>query len=194
MKNAIILHGRADKDEYYDPDFPAQSNAHWVGWLQKQLQRKDIFTQAPEMPLSFKPDYKIWKREFERYDIGPGTILVGHSCGGGFLVRWLSEHKEVKVGKVVLVAPWINPDDNPESQTGTFFHFDIDLNLAERTKKTVILRSSNDFEDVLETIDILREKIKNVEIREFKDYGHFCKEDLGTDAFPELLEECLKAS
>src|SRR3989304_5335346 len=115
MKNAIILHGLPDKDEYYDPDFPAQSNAHWIPWLQKQLQRKDIFTQTPEMPLSFKPEYTVWRKELERYDIGPKTLLVGHSCGGAFLVLWLSEHKDVKVAKVVLVAPWINPDGRYET-------------------------------------------------------------------------------
>jgi len=194
MKNAIILHGRPDDWEYYGLEYPAQSNSHWIPWLQKQLQVKDIFTQTPEIPISFKPDYKVWEKEFERYDTGPETILVGHSCGGGFIVRWLSEHKETKVGKVVLVAPWINPGDKPESETGSFFHFDIDPNLSERTKKTVIFRSSNDVADVLETIDILREKIKNIEIREFKNYGHFCKSDLGTEAFPELLEECLKGN
>jgi alpha-beta hydrolase superfamily lysophospholipase len=42
------------------------------------------------------------RSEFERYDIFPETDLVGHSCGGGFFVRWLSKHLEVKVGNVVL--------------------------------------------------------------------------------------------
>ena len=192
MKNAVILHGLPDKEEYYDPNFPAQSNAHWIGWLHKQLQLNDIFTQAPEMPLCFKPEYKIWKKEFERYDIGPSTLLVGHSCGGGFLIRWLSENKEAKVGKVILVAPWLNPDDNPKYYTGDFFEFDIDSKLIDRTAGIIIFRSSNDFSDVLKSIDILKAKIKDIKICEFKDYGHFCDRDLKTDAFPELLEECLR--
>ncbi len=192
MKNAVILHGLPDKEEYYDPDFPAQSNAHWIAWLQKQLQRKDIFTQTPEMPMSFKPNYPVWKREFERYDITPNTLLVGHSCGGGFLVRWLSEHPNTKVGKVILVAPWINPAEKPKYDTGNFFEFEIDPDLVNRTIETVIFRSSNDSEDVLKSIEILKAKIKNLKIREFKNYGHFCDRDLKTDAFPELLAECLK--
>ena len=146
----------------------------------------------PEMPLSFKPEYKIWKKEFERYDIGPSTLLVGHSCGGGFLIRWLSENKEAKVGKVILVAPWLNPDDNPKYYTGDFFEFDIDSKLIDRTAGIIIFRSSNDFSDVLKSIDILKAKIKDIKICEFKDYGHFCDRDLKTDAFPELLEECLR--
>jgi len=192
MKNAVILHGLPDKEEYYNSNFPAQSNAHWIGWLHKQLQLNDIFTQAPEMPLSFKPEYKIWKKEFERYDIGPSTLLVGHSCGGGFLIRWLSENKEAKVGKVILVVPWLNPDDNPKYDTGDFFEFDIDPDLVGRTTGTVIFRSSNDFSDVLKSIDILKNNLKNIKIRNFQNYGHFCERDFKTDKFSELLEECLK--
>lgn len=30
-------------------------------------------------------------REFGRFEINTDTILVGHSCGGGFLLRWLSD-------------------------------------------------------------------------------------------------------
>jgi predicted alpha/beta hydrolase family esterase len=154
MRNAIILHGRPDKDEYYNPDIPAYSNWHWIPWLQKQLQAKDIFTQTPEIPMSFRPNYEIWKTEFERYDIGPGTILVGHSCGGGFLVRWLSENKDTKVGKVVLVAPWINPDDDPESETGDFFKFEIDKNFPTRTAGVTIFSSDNDYDSVVNLLAI----------------------------------------
>lgn len=107
MKNAIILHGKSGpgEQEYYNPDFPAASNSHWIPWLQKQLMIRDIYAQTPEVPNSWKPDYATWCKEFERYDITPETVLVGHSCGGGFLVRWLSERPDVRVDKVVLVAP-----------------------------------------------------------------------------------------
>lgn len=31
---AIILHGMPDKEEYYDPANPSQSNRHRIPWLQ----------------------------------------------------------------------------------------------------------------------------------------------------------------
>ncbi len=194
MKNAIILHGRPDREEYYGLEYPAQSNSHWVPWLQKQLQAKDIFTQTPEMPMSFRPDYSTWKKEFERFDIGPGTLLVGHSCGGGFLVRWLSENIDAKVGKVVLVAPWLNPEDNLASETGDFFHFDIDKDFPSRTESVTIFNSDNDFSDVHDSVEMIRKTAPEVKYKEFHNYGHFCSSDLKTDAFPELLEECLKSA
>jgi len=191
MKNAIILHGRPDDWEYYGLEYPAQSNSHWIPWLQKQLQAKDIFTQTPEIPMSFQPNYSTWKKEFERYDIGPETLLVGHSCGGGFLVRWLTENKDVKVGKVILVAPWLNPEDNTKSETGDFFHFEIDPDLVSRTQSLTIFVSDNDQPTIAKSVGIIKDKLNKAAVKEFRGYGHFCYSDLKTDAFPELLEECL---
>jgi len=191
MKNAILIPGRPDREEWYSTDGPTNSNRHWFPWLSKQLQVKDIHAVAIEMPMAFMPRYDAWKKEFERFDIGNETILVGHSCGGGFLVRWLSEHKDVNVGKVVLVAPWINPDNNPDSDTADFFDFDIDPELVSRTKGLTIYNSSNDHTSIHETVRILNEKIAGIKTVNFKDYGHFCYSDLKTDAFPELAEEIL---
>jgi predicted alpha/beta hydrolase family esterase len=189
MKNAIIVHGMPDKEEYYSAEFPSASNSHWLSWLQKQLITKDIKADAPEMPHAYAPDYSMWKREFERFDITPETILVGHSCGGGFLVRWLSEHKEVKVGKVVLVAPWL--DVERELETG-FFDFAIDPHVASRTDGVVIFNSDNDNDYIQESVQFLRNSIESIVYREFHHYGHFCLGDMQSEAFPELLEEVLK--
>ncbi|HEX5448191.1 MAG TPA: alpha/beta hydrolase [Candidatus Saccharimonadales bacterium] len=191
MKNAIILHGRPDDWEYYGLKYPAQSNSHWIPWLQKRLHAKDIFTQTPEIPMSFRPDYNTWKKEFERFDVGVQTILVGHSCGGGFLVRWLTENKTTKVGKVVLVAPWLNPEDSPKSETGNFFHFEIDENIAGRTSGLTIFVSDNDEETIHKSVDIIKATVKNLKVREFRGKGHFTHEYMPDDTFPELLEECL---
>lgn len=187
MKNAILLHGKPGKEEYYDPKIPSASNHHWFPWLQKQLLVHDIAAYTPEVPDAWKPYYPTWRKEFERYEITPETMLVGHSCGGGFIVRWLSENKDVKVGKVVLVAPslgkgWVEDD---------FFDFEIDPGLATRTKSLTIFGSDNDKPGILEAIKIFRDKIKGIQYREFHNYGHFCLEDLKKEEFPELLEELL---
>src|SRR5579884_3172331 len=102
MKNAIILHGKPSKEEYYDPKAPSMSNAHWLPWLQGQLLKRDISAATPEVPFAFDPKWNLWNHEFERFDITPETILVGHSTGAGFIIKYLSIHPEVKVGKVVL--------------------------------------------------------------------------------------------
>ncbi len=192
MNKAILVPGRPDKEEYYDPNAPTNSDNHWFPWLAKQLQVHDVFAVTIEPPRPWQPRYDDWKKEFERFDVDQDTILVGHSCGGGFLVRWLSEHPTVDVGKVVLVAPWLNPDNNPVSDTADFFEFTIDAELVGHTKGVTIFNSDNDSESIHTSVAILRDKIKAVNYREFRAYGHFCKEDMHTTEFHELLEELLK--
>jgi len=190
MKNAIILHGGPSKEEYYDPKMPSMSNAHWLPWLQAQLLKHNISAATPEVPDSFDRNWEVWNREVERFEIGPETMLVGHITGSGFWIKYLSIHPEIKVNRVVLVAPWLDP--NKEHTKNFFDDFKIDPNLASRTAKLVIINSDNDQDSVQKTVKIIREKIKDIEYKEFHNYGHFCTEDMKTPEFPELLEELLK--
>ncbi len=188
MKTAIIIHGMPNREEYYDTGRPASSNCHWIPWIQKQLLLKDIVAQTPEMPVPYNPEYNAWKEMFERFPINEETILIGHSCGGGFIVRYLSENN-VRVGKVVLVAPWLDPEKF--LNTG-MFDFSIDSDIVSKTSGITIFNSDDDAKIVQDSIKIIKEKIKDIKIVEFKDYGHFCYSDMGTIEFPELLEECFK--
>ena len=189
MKNAIILHGTGSKEEYYSLEYPSASNSHWFPWLQKNLIANDILAITPEMRDNFTPDYDAWRTEFERYDITAETVLVGHSCGGGFLVRWLSEHPEVQVGKVVLVAPWLDPENEKENG---FFDFVIDPDFPQRTQGVTIFNSDDDMDAVQVSVKEIMEETEGIKINEFHEYGHFCMEDMGTGEFPQLLEEILK--
>lgn len=190
MKNAIILHGGPSKAEYYDPKAPSMSNAHWLPWLQGQLLKADIEAATPEVPRSYDRNWPVWQREVERFDIGPQTILVGHSTGGGFFVKYLSIHPELRIGKVVLVAPWLDPF---QEHTKNFFDdFTIDPNFAKRTQGVTVFISDDDASDIQETVRILRNQTTGIEFRQFHGYGHFGLRAMQTVEFPELLEEALK--
>ena len=189
MTNAILLHGKPDKEGYYSTDEPSMSNSHWFPWLQKQLLRNDIKADTPEVLNAYDPKWETWVSEVERFEIGPETLLVGHSCGGGFWLKYLSEHKELRVGKVVLVAPWTDPDGDETS--GFFDGFTIDPKLIERTDGLVIFHSDNDMGNVQKSVAHIREVIPDATYREFHKYGHFCYEDMNTQEFPELLTELL---
>lgn len=188
MSNAILVPGRPDKAEHYDANGPSNSEDHWFSWLKRQLILRDVHAVSIEPPFPFRPRYEDWKKEFERFDLEHDTILVGHSCGGGFLIRYLSENKNVKVGKVALIAPWINPDNNEDSDTADFFEFTIDPDLASRTNGVTVFISSDDEPSVVNTVDVIKERIHDLDIRQYTDKGHFCLSDLGTVEFPELLE------
>ena len=191
MKNAILVPGRPDKDEHYDPARPSNSEDHWFSWLKRQLILKDIHAVSIEPPFPFRPRYDEWKREFERFDVTNDTLLVGHSCGGGFLIRYLSEQKNVQAGKVILVAPWINPDSYEVSDTADFFDFEIDPDFPSRTNGVTVFISSDDEPSVVKTVKILKATVSNLDIRQYNDKGHFTQKDLASREFPELLELAL---
>jgi len=186
MKQAILIHGKPDKAEYFNPMLPSVSNANWFPWIQQQLNIAGIASQTPEMPNAWQPQYPTWAKELERYDITPETMLVGHSAGGGFLVRWLSEHPGIQVGKVVLVAPSMGLDWGETD----FFAFEVDPNVASRTKGLVIFGSDNDRKAIRDVVGIYRTKIDGADYREIAGHKHFTYEDIGS-GFPELLCELL---
>lgn len=184
MKTAIIIHGYNDESEYQDASRPSASNDHWIPWIQRQLLLKGVEAQTPEMPGFYKPNYEKWKEMLERFDLNENAMLVGHSCGGGFLVRYLSENN-VKVGKVVLVAPWLDPDHVIDEN---FFKFEIDENLVQKTAGLTVMYSLDDSPEILQCINTFKSKLKDAEFQEFKDKGHFVLGSLKTEKFPELLE------
>lgn len=188
MKNAIILHGMPGRDNYYNPKSPSQSNSHWLPWLQQQLIVHDIKADTPEAPYAFKPEWNLWVKEVKRFDITPQTSLVGHSCGGGFWIRYLSEHPEIFVDKIVLVAPWINVKHEVDI---SFFDFEIDPGIVARANKFIVYVSDNDGKEVTNSVNYLKEKLPEANFVTFHNYGHFCLKDMKTNEFPELLNELL---
>jgi len=185
MRNAIILHGMPSKEEYFNTQSPSQSNKHWFPWVQRQLILHGILAQTPELPEPYDPDYAKWLEVFQQFHVDENTLLIGHSCGGGFLVRWLTENK-IKVGKVVLIAPFIDPDD--DEVKSDFFHFEIKPNLSENTAGVCIFYSTDDGQEILTSVDQIIAKDKAIVIKKFTNKGHFVLEHMKTEQFPELVE------
>jgi predicted alpha/beta hydrolase family esterase len=188
MKTAIIVHGMPSKEEYLQSGGNSASH-HWFPWLKKELTLAGIVTYTPEMPEPYAPDYEKWKSVLEQFSIDENTILVGHSCGGGFLVRWLSENK-ISVGKVVLVAPWIDP--NHSFAPKMFTNWEIDANLGARVQEISLFISLDDDQEELDTAEILKKFVPGLVVKQFSDKGHFTMRDMQTEKFPELRDFILK--
>lgn len=184
MRSAIILHGTCDKEEYFDEQYPSLSNSHWFPWLQKQLLILGINTQTPEVPKAYNPQYSLWKQEIERFTTDSETTLVGHSCGGRFFTRWLSDNK-VEVKRLVLVAPWIDPD---RTKTTDFFEFEMDKDLPKRVSQLHILISDDDDKDIHQSVEKIMSVWPSAQLHQFYGKGHFTYGQMGSEKFPELLE------
>jgi len=183
MKSAIIVHGMPPDEDQEKGRRTALSNREWIPWLQERLLKKGILAQTPEFPHPQTPVYEAWKKVFEQFEIKSDTLLVGHSCGAGFLARWLSENS-VRVGTVALVAPWMDPP--PRRLKNGFFEFTLDPKTMERTKEILIFSSKDDHDDIQKSVALLERTWPNARHIEFNHKGHFTKEDMNTTSFPEL--------
>ncbi|MFW5846767.1 MAG: RBBP9/YdeN family alpha/beta hydrolase [Nanoarchaeota archaeon] len=190
MKNVIIVHGSCFHDkEKLESGEPKINKRAWLPWIKQELEKQDISCEVPLMPNNSCPNYEKWKTEFERLKINEETILIGHSLGCAFLVRWLGE-TERKIEKLILVAPAVICPDFYEQCYKDFYNFKISDKIKDNVGDIIIF-ISNDREEIIESADIFKEKLEGKNIK-LKNLGHFTEEDMGTTEFPELLEEILK--
>ena len=184
MKNAIILHGICDSDEYYADIYPSSSNSHWMPWLQKQLLIKGYDCQTPDVMNSYKANYADWLRTVSIHEINQETTLIAHSAGCGFFLKYLSDNKNLVCNKLILVAPF----KDPFLKYGDFLQTDFDPSLESRCQKIHVLYSRDEkVQGIKETVDWIVKTYPNTQYHEFENQGHFCYGDMGTEAFPALL-------
>src|SRR3989344_1592392 len=141
-QKCIIIHGcPSDKEKAMNPETRTYDK-HWIPWLKRNLVVAGIPTEVPLIPDPWEPDYQKFKREFEKYEVGENTILVGHSCGCAFLVRWLGESKK-KIKKLILVAPWKIADKEDEFRPA-FYNYPIDETIKSRVEEIVMFTADNE--------------------------------------------------
>jgi len=183
-KKCIIIHGCPSDAEKVMDSKTRTYDKHWMPWLKTQLIKKGISTETPSMPAPWYPDYKKFKKEFEKYIVDENTILIGHSCGCAFLVRWLGETKR-KIFKLILVAPWKIPDEN-DTYRPKFYNYPIDVKIKDRVREIIMFTSDNEEEDGKKSLKMFHD-ILGGKIISLKNKGHYTLGDMGTEEFPELL-------
>jgi predicted alpha/beta hydrolase family esterase len=88
--------------------------------------------------------------------------------GAGFLLRWLSENS-IRIEKLVLVAPWLDPFQEKKSD---FFDFVISPDIFDAFP-TQVVYSTDDYESILATVRSIQEHLPKACFHEFSDRGHF---------------------
>jgi predicted alpha/beta hydrolase family esterase len=189
MKQVIIIHGCSSDAEKAMNQETRTYDKHWIPWIKEKLTKKGIKVETPLMPEPWYPNYEKFKAEFEKYEVAEDAILIGHSCGCAFLVRWLGETKQ-KVAKLILVAPWKIPDEGDEARQ-KFYIYPIDETIKERVGKIVMFTADNEENDGKESLNIFHQALDG-EVIELKGHGHYTTGDMGTIEFLELLEIILR--
>ncbi|MFA6963503.1 MAG: alpha/beta hydrolase [Patescibacteria group bacterium] len=188
-KNCIIIHGcPSNREKAMDPATRTYDK-HWIPWAKNELIKSGISTLTPYMPDPWEPVYEKFKKEFEKYEVNEGTILIGHSCGCTFLVRWLGETKR-KIHKLILVVPWKIAEGSPKSEMD-FYKFPIDGTIGRRVDQITIFTSDNDEEGGKRGAVMFHEALGG-DIISLPGHGHYVLDDMGTEEFPELIDIIIK--
>lgn len=186
--NCIIIHGcPSNAEQAMDLEIRTYDK-HWIPWIKKELVMRGIKVETPLMPSPWEPDYEKFKREFEKYEVTENTILVGHSCGCAFLVRWLGESKQ-PIKKLILVAPWKIPDENDAFEK-TFYIYPIDEEIKSRIENIIMFTADDEEEDGKKSLQIFHDVLGG-KIIELKGRGHYTLDEMRTEQFPELLREII---
>lgn len=184
--NCIIVHGcPSDESEEPTKEYAQQ----WLAPMQKTLNSQGIPTSLPLMLTPWQPDYEKFKAVFEKENINENTILIGHSCGCAFLVRWLGDSKR-KIKQLILVAPWKTFEPTDEFRD-RFYTFPVDEKIKSRVESIVMFTSDNEDETGKRALKAYHDAMGG-KVIELKGRGHYTETDMGTTKFPELLEEVLK--
>lgn len=139
----------------------------------------------PRMPNGTNARYKEWKIWFERIIplLDNNLILIGHSLGGIFLAKYLSENnisKKIKA-TILIAAPF---DD--EKSGRSLADFKLSSSLERFTKqggKICLMQSKDDPEVLFEQLEKYKQVLPNAKTMVFDDRGHFNQE-----SFPEIIE------
>ncbi len=187
--NVIIIHGCPSNAEKEMDHRTRTYDKHWQPWIKNILEEAGVKVELPLMPHPWAPKYEEHKKVFEKLDINENTILIGHSCGASFLVRWLGETGK-KVKSLIMVAPW--KDENDENPIcGEFYTYSVNGNIKLQVENIIVFTSDNEEEIGKDTAKLFKDRLE-AKVKELKGHGHFVQRHMGTDKFPELLEEIIQ--
>lgn len=188
MKNVIIVHGCSGSPQgVFDPN-AQDPKSHWIPWIREAVIARGMGAVTPRMPQPWAPIYEQWRAVFEKQMITEETVLIGHSCGCAFLVRWLGDSKQ-KIAKCILVAPWKIGGSNEEKKL--FYKYNIDETIKERVNEIIFFTADNEGENGKKSLQIFHDHLGG-KIIELSGRGHYTPDDMDTQEFPELLREITK--
>lgn len=173
----------------FDKDREKKSKERWARNYQSFLpDRYDILN--PSMPCGDNASYQAWKIWFEKIipHLEPQVILVGHSLGGSFLAKYLSEENfPLKIEQLHLVSAVYDYEDEIE-QLGDFRLDNFPGKLSKAIIGDIYLYHSQD-DDIVPFDEVYKfyAQLGIAQLHTFTDRGHFLGE-----SFPELFENIQK--
>jgi hypothetical protein len=165
------------------------SRRDWKNELQDQL-GENFSVYAPQMPNKQNSQYEEWKILFEKIVdlLDENFILIGHSLGGAFLAKYLSENNvNKKIKKTFLVAVPFDDEGMINEPLYSFLRKRDLKNLERQAGEIFIYQSKDDFAVPFNHLEKYKKELTSANIREFEDRNHFLQESI-----PELVVDIKK--
>ncbi len=167
----------------------------WKANLGAELQKFGLANKfdviSPRMPNSQNSRYIEWKNWFEKLIpfLKKDITLIGHSLGGIFLIKYLSENKfPKKIHAVMLVAaPY--ETKNQKGLTSNNFILGKDLyKLSKQCKNLYFYHSKDDAVVPFSDLKKFKAIFPDANFSIFNNRGHF-----NSEVFPELIEDLIES-
>ncbi len=176
------------KESKFSIDRINSSRNRWNRNLDRAL-GDDFEVIMPQMPCKQNAKYLEWNIFFEKIIpfLRDGVIIIGHSLGGIFLAKYLSENDfPVKISAVYLIAAPF--DDKDRSTSLVDFALPESLSKFEKQAEKIFLYHSKD-DAVVPIIDLEKysQALPKAKKVIFENHGHFNQEH-----FPEIVAEIKK--
>lgn len=161
-----------------------RSRSDWKDNLQSDL-GKNFDVLQPYMPNKKNAKYIEWKIWFERIIplLNESVVLVGHSMGGIFLAKYLSENKFPRKIKATLLVAAPFDDVGGLESLGTFKLPRSLTKFANQSERVFLMQSDDDPSVPLNNVKKYQKAIPGSKVLVFNDRGHFRVEH-----FPELVK------
>lgn len=179
QSNVIIVHGA------YGHPFE-----NWFNWMKTELESLGIECFVPQLPTPDGQELKNWLHVFNS-TVSPmithDTILIGHSLGLAFLLRWLEQANQ-SVFSTILVGPFIGAVgiQKFDKINESFFENGFDWHsIINKSKQFFCYHGSNDPYISRSNFNFIANNLQARKIT-ISQGGHL-NEAAGFSSFPQLL-------
>ncbi len=168
-------------ESQFDPDRAQKRARRWHRQLESVLPGWTVL--RPQMPNDVNAQYPEWEIYFKKVTpfLKNGVVVIGHSLGGTFLLKYLATHTlPVTVRSVYLVAPSFGVPHTT---------FDVFEDISKVTKHApcTIYHSLDDSIVPFAESEGGVKRMPGARLVQFSDRGHFLSE-----SFPELVSDLLQ--
>jgi predicted alpha/beta hydrolase family esterase len=192
-KQVLIVHGGNTFTNYSEYIESLKTKKVELEKLKYRLDWKDTITDdlgdkfevlVPRMPNGTNAKYNEWKIWFEQIIplLKNDVILIGHSLGGIFLAKYLSQNLLAKKVKAVILisAPYKELDSE---EIGDFSLPKSLSKLNKQIKTIILIQSEDDIVVPASHVYLYKKQFPEANLIMFKSNGHFKQPH-----FPELVK------